>query len=110
MPKLVAAENLTPTWLSAGSKTALAKEGKRVGGVADPTATPRAVGELIDLLNDRVDAAAEALLAAITEMRNQGMSYAAIAEATGLSEPSVAQLARLAGVGGLRARRRAPSS
>ena len=110
MPKLVAAENFAPTWLSAGFKTALAKEGKWVEGLADPTATAGTVVELIDLLNDQVDAAAGALLAAITEMRDQGMSYAAIAEATGLSEPSVAQLARLAGVGGRRARRRAPSS
>jgi uncharacterized protein YerC len=66
----------------------------------------RAVGDFFAQLDFDLEQVADVREDAVRQLRQQGWSYARIAEATGLSQARVAQVARATRAGGRAARRR----
>lgn len=81
-------------------RDAIQEEARRLGGLDDAADAVRTVGDLFAQLDFELEVLAEVRLHAVQRLRRDGWTYARIAEATGLSEPRVAQLARAGGVGG----------
>ena len=79
---------------------ALDAEVARLEAIPDPIEQTRAVGDAFAALDIELEALADVRLRAISRLRAGGWTYARIAQATGLSDARVAQLARQANAGG----------
>lgn len=88
---------------------AIAAEVQRLSTLGDPVEQARAVGDLFAAIDVELEQVAAVRLEAVREMRAQKLTYAQIAERTGITEARVAQLAREVRAGG-RADRTRPSS
>lgn len=90
--------------MSDGVRQALAAEVTRLEELDDPIEKVRAVGNFFAALDIELETVAAVRLGAIAELRGRSMTYQQIVDATGLSYPRVAQLARDARAGGRAAR------
>jgi DNA-directed RNA polymerase specialized sigma24 family protein len=86
--------------LSERLRAALEAEGSRLAKVEDPVEAIRAVGDFNAQLDLELEFIVDVRRHAVRALREDGWTYQRIAEATGLSEARVAQLARSSGVGG----------
>lgn len=82
--------------LSPELEAAIEAEAARLAAIDDPTLAVRAVTETFIALDVALERVAEPRMTAIRRMHADGGSYAAIAEATGLSKTRVGQLYRRA--------------
>jgi len=81
-------------------RAALAAEGARLAKVKDPVEAIQAVVDFNAQLDLEVEFIIDVRRSAVRALRAEGWTYLRIAEATGLSESRVAQIARASGAGG----------
>ena len=95
--------------LSRELEKALLDEAARLAATGDAKERVTAVNDFYAQLDWELEAIADVRLAAVKELRLQGLSYDAIAKETGLSKSRVAQLAHASRTAGRKARVRKTS-
>jgi DNA-directed RNA polymerase specialized sigma24 family protein len=83
-----------PGELSEELRGALREEAVRLAAIAGPVERGRAVGDVFAALDPELETLAQVRYAAVRQLRRDGWSYQAIADAMGVSKGRVAQIVK----------------